>query len=91
VWGAEWACAAGKGSYDHCAGPVGPASLITTKLYSPSLLVASTEKRRLAVTKKFMVRHTVNPTVVDVAKAVRPLTKRGDVRRSDPGRGSRDI
>jgi alcohol dehydrogenase len=59
------------------AGPVGLAALITAKLYSPSLIVAiDTDDGRLAMAKKLGAQHTVNPTAVDAAEAVRTLTNR---------------
>ena len=55
--------------------PVGLAALMTSKLYSPSLIVAiDTDENRLKVAKKLGADHLVNPDKADVKEAIMGLT-----------------
>lgn len=57
------------------AGPVGLAALMTSHLYSPSMIVVvDKDKNRLDVAKKMGAHHTVDPGADNVEEAVKKLT-----------------
>jgi len=57
------------------AGPVGLAALMTSQLYSPSLIIAiDKDPNRLEVAKKLGAHHVINSGEVDAEEAVMALT-----------------